>query len=258
MKIYHEAPISIMSNIRNVTDGCYALVHLFEENNQYYNHFVESLKLGRSVILDNSIFELGTAFNQDKFIEWIEKLQPTEYIVPDSLEDMEETIYNFNNFNYESNSTKIGVVQGKNLKELVECYKFMSSNADKIAISFDYSYYEQIYPYEINKFYSWMKGRQFFIKYLVHNNIWNFNKPHHLLGCGLPQEFSAYKNFIAIDSVDTSNPVIHGILNLPYSDDGLVNKNTIKMIDLFNKSIDKDTMDLILFNISEFKKLAKV
>jgi hypothetical protein len=177
--------------------------------------------------------------------------------VPDSFGNIDETIDNFNNFTYKDNNIKVGVVQGKNLNELIECYKFMSDKADKIAISFSYPYYEEIYPYEISNFYSWMKGRQFFIKYLIQNDIWNFDKPHHLLGCGLPQEFKEYKNIKNIDSIDTSNPVIHGILHLPYSSCGLTNKNTIKMIDLFNREIDDDTMKMILFNINEFKQLVK-
>lgn len=113
IKIAHEAPLCIMPLVRDLTDYCYALVHLFEENTQYYDYFVESKTKDRKVLLDNSIFELGTAFNSDKFAEWVTKLSPNEYIVPDSLEDINTTISNFDSWlkNYKTiPGKKIGVV----------------------------------------------------------------------------------------------------------------------------------------------------
>ena len=66
---------------------------------------------------------------------------------------------------------------------------------DMIAISFDYSYYEVCCPHP-NKYISWMLGRVKLLGDLVRDNIINEDKPHHLLGCGLPQEFSFYKNIL--------------------------------------------------------------
>ena len=37
MKIAHEAPLSIFDKVQAVTDYDYALVHLFEESEEYYN-----------------------------------------------------------------------------------------------------------------------------------------------------------------------------------------------------------------------------
>ena len=43
------------------------LVHLFEEDQEYFNQFEEAINKGREVILDNSIFELEEAFDAVKF-----------------------------------------------------------------------------------------------------------------------------------------------------------------------------------------------
>ena len=142
MKIAHEAPLSIFNKVQEKTDIDYALVHLFEENQQYYQAFEHALYTGREVILDNSIFELGEAFTGESYYYWVDKLKPTWYIVPDSLENKDRTIDLFNKWmatygNKVDSSTKaIGVVQGKNYREIVDCYKFMNDNADMIAISF--------------------------------------------------------------------------------------------------------------------------
>ena len=107
VKIAHEAPISIFDRVQQLTEYDYALVHLFEENEQYYNQFETALEINREVILDNSIFELGTAFDSDKFAYWIEKLKPTYYIIPDVLEDCDGTISNFERWNFKYKDLKI-------------------------------------------------------------------------------------------------------------------------------------------------------
>jgi hypothetical protein len=85
MKIAHEAPISIFPIVQRMTDYDYALVHLFESNMIYYRMFKDAVINGREVILDNSIFELGESFDGEVYFKWIEKLQPTWYIIPDIL-----------------------------------------------------------------------------------------------------------------------------------------------------------------------------
>ena len=65
--VSHESPISILDHSVVYNDYDYALVHLFEKYPQYYDFFKKSLTRNREVLLDNSIFELGTAFDSDKF-----------------------------------------------------------------------------------------------------------------------------------------------------------------------------------------------
>lgn len=262
IKIAHEAPLCIMPRIRELTDYCYALVHLFETNSEYYDFFVESKKLNRTVLLDNSIFELGTAFDSDKFASWIQKLQPQEYIIPDALEDYNLTISNFENWlgKYKDlPGKKIGVVQGKTYSELYDCYKYMSDKADKIAISFDYSYYLTT-ARGINKYHQYCEGRYKFINNLIDDNIINLKKPHHLLGCSVPVEFGYYgeypNTYKFIESLDTSNPVINGMHNIKYEALGVKDKLSAKMVDFFNiKKVKDEGMELIEHNIAQFKKI---
>lgn len=87
IKIAHESPLSIFDTVQSYTDIDYALVHLFEESEEYYDKFVEARHTkNREVILDNSIFELGKSFDPKKYSLWIKKLHPTWYIIPDVLE----------------------------------------------------------------------------------------------------------------------------------------------------------------------------
>lgn len=260
MKIAHEAPLSIFKQVQGVTDYDYALVHLFEENDAYYQAFVDALLAGREVILDNSIFELGEAFSGQEYFDWIKALKPTYYIIPDVLEDKDGTIENFDwwmqIYGKEASkySLSIAVVQGKTYEEICECYKYLIDKVDKIAISFDYSFFEQQFPNEPTKYHSWMKGRQELLVKMVEDNIIDEDKPHHLLGCGLPQEFELYENMPWIDSVDTSNPVVHGIKGIGYTWQGLENKESVKLYTMMNDDVTEHWDD-IKYNIEIFRSL---
>ena len=260
MRVAHEAPLEIIKQVSNVTDYDYALVHLFEDNKTYYNHFIDAKKAGRYIILDNSIFELGTAFDADDFAAWCRALKPSAYIVPDVLEDIDGTIANWNSWKdkYDDLSgSKIGVVQGKTEQEIVDCYKFMANAADVIALSFDYSWFEQVFPDEETKYHSWMKGRKYLLDLLIEEKLINYNKPHHLLGCGLPQEFALYKDkaYDFIDTIDTSNPVVHGMMNIEYEEKdgvfGLETKESIKLFELMEEPVENPSK--VFYNIMKFR-----
>tara|TARA_R110002124_G_scaffold71770_1_gene192012 strand:+ start:5901 stop:6689 length:789 start_codon:yes stop_codon:yes gene_type:complete len=258
MLVSHESPISILDKSRMYNDYDYALVHLFETHPDYYNFFKDSVTVGREVLLDNSIFELGESFDSDKFAKYANELKPTYYIVPDVLEDGYKTIQGFDNFinKYpDLPGLKIGVVQGKTWDELVDCYKYMSDNADYIAISFDYSYYI-VTGVGKTKLERYSTGRYKFINDLQREGIWNKHKPHHLLGCSLAKEFNLYVNDRSIRSVDTSNPVVAGIKELRYNGNlGLNDKPSIKLADLIDHEVTDTQMENIEYNVKNFRKI---
>jgi hypothetical protein len=281
MKISHEVPLSLLAASRDFNDYDYALVHLFEENAKYYDFYKESLDLGRTVILDNSVFELETAFDPDRFAFWINKLQPTEYIIPDVLDNANQTIQNVKDWvsNYDVPGKKIGVVQGSTFEEAIYCYNMIAPLVDKIAISFNCKFYETRYhnfykdgdpiildydlhgaPITILTQYvtkqrhllsEWMCGRVSFLQHLVELG---YTKPVHLLGCSLPQEFKAYtgSEYSFIDSVDTSNPIVHAINDIKYLPDyGLTDKVSTKLIDYLYQ--DVAVSDDMMYNIEQFR-----
>jgi hypothetical protein len=261
IKVAHEAPISILEAVGKNTDYSYALVHLFETHPNYYKHFHAARHVyDRDVLLDNSIFELGTAFDSKRYVHWIEQLQPNYYVLPDVLEDGYGTIHNFAMFADEYvdlPGMKIGTVQGKTYDELVHCYKFMSENADMIAISFDLSYY-QVAAVGNNKLQRQMNGRIKLINDLMHDHVWNHRKPHHLLGCSLAKEFAYYSKFniSSIHSCDTSNPVVAGIKGLKYNGKfGLEVKPSQKLIEFIDHEVSTSELETIQYNIQMFKSI---
>lgn len=264
IEVSHESPISILDRSLKYNDYCYALVHLFETHEQYYDFFRNAKLQDKEIYLDNSIFELGESFDHEKYFNWIEKLQPNLYIVPDVLESRDGTINAWMAWEdrasaFEKWCRTMGVVQGKTWEELVDCYRFMSECADMIAISFDYSYY-QITGYGSNKLQRFSNGRQRFVQQLVQEGIWNWNKPHHLLGCSLAREFRWYvdNNIYNIKSVDTSNPIVASMHGLKYNDEyGLTEKPSTLLADMIDHEITDSEFELVQYNTKMFKKILR-
>jgi len=260
IRIAHEAPISIFKEVDKLTDYSYALVNLMEDP-EYLGLFKGVIAEGREVILDNAIFETGEAFKGEDFYKWVNELKPDWYIIPDVLEDCHGTIRQAEEwlFEYSSKIPKgtrsIGVVQGKTLEEIITCYRALDRlGVDMIAISFDYSLYEKMCPHPNQKV-SWMLGRVQLLGILYQEGILNLDKPHHLLGNSLPVEGKFYGNYGFIYSMDTSNPVVHGIKGIKYQENfGLYHKESQKLHEMINYPEEQIDMEIVEYNIKEFRK----
>ena len=258
IKTYHEAPKSIFKQVQRMTDGDYALVNLFDDE-EYVQQFDPK---HRDTILDNGVFELGKAFDSDVFAAWVEKFQPTWYIVPDVLEDGEATIERFMEFigRYRGLPGKIiGVAQGKDYNDYVKCYKAIEPYCDKIGMSFDCSWYREGMKSD-NPWVQLAGGRVRNLIKMDDAGVINRSKPHHLLGVALPQEMEHYQLFQSsgtfgwIDSVDTSNPVVHGLKGIAYSSNGLYAKESQKLYTMINAEVSPDQMHTIEHNIRQFRR----
>ena len=128
------------------------------------------------------------------------------------------------------------------------------AGVDMIAISFDYSYYTETVPHA-NNYVSWMLGRVKLLGDLLKDGIINKYKKHHLLGCSLPQEFQYYKHsdYDWLYSLDTSNPVVHGIKGITYKSGGLWSKERQKLFELINYDVNEEQLSRIKNNIQKFR-----
>lgn len=256
IKRFHEAPCSCFKEVQSVTDGDYCLVHLLLNNEQYFKLFQNAVMSGREVILDNSVFELGTAFDIDVFAQWVQILRPTYYIIPDVLDSCAGTLFNLHEFirRYpDLPGKRIGVVQGSCYTEIKKCYTELEPLVDKVAFSMDSRGYGTL------GLEGMMIGRQNTLYDLFNDGIINPHKKHHLLGVALPQEMTFYRDhsedFEWIDSVDTSNPVLHGLKGIRYHELGLSDKDRTKMCDCIDDDVSPVQLTDIMYNIERFRRM---
>jgi hypothetical protein len=102
-----------------------------------------------------------------------------------------------------------------------------------------------------------MVGRVRLINEFMNLNIINKQKPHHLLGCSNPLEFSFYKqpDYNFIKTIDTSSPVVHGLKRVLYNENiGDWVKESTKLADLIGTSVSFEQMQDIIYNVTKFRK----
>jgi hypothetical protein len=269
MQISHEVPISLLWKSRQFNDYDYALVHLYESLEKYKEYYIDSVKKNRHVLLDNSIFELGVSFDPTKYAKIIEELRPTEYIVPDVLEDCDKTCESLDNWlkQYKDLPGKrIAVIQGKTYEEIKNCLKYIygTQAIHKIGISFDYSLYLKATEHlnSLNKWERFCLGRNIILQKLESDLCLPRNIKYHLLGCSLPQEFKLAKSFsftkYMFETADTSSPIVHGIYKIKYDErHGLIEKNSMKLADLIHEQVSVEQYEVIRYNTRVFKNFIK-
>ena len=254
-KISHELPINMLDQSYEINDYEYCLPHLLDQNETYKNHFYQSKKEGRYIIMDNSLHELGEAYNTERLLHWVHELEPDEFIVPDVWQDKIATLVNAKQWisiELPENTTKVAVVQAQNYHEAFECYNILKMQGyKKIAFSYGADWYCDEFPHP-NPLVGKMMGRIMTISRMYKTKLIEDGHRVHLLGCALPQEFSYYADFPFIESIDTSNPIIHGLEGVKYKHLGLLSKSSTK-IDQIDKEIDTKTMYDINHNLIRFK-----
>ena len=66
IKVSHEVPFSLLDYSREFNDYEYCLPHLLDENEEYQAYFRKAKAENRYIIMDNSLHELGTAYNTER------------------------------------------------------------------------------------------------------------------------------------------------------------------------------------------------
>ena len=255
-KVSHELPINMLDKSFEINDYEYCLPHLLDQNETYRKHFEYAKESGSYIIMDNSLHELGEAYDTKRLLHWINHLEPNEFIVPDVWQDRTATLVNakywMNGYELPENTTKVAVVQAKEYYEAIECYSILQMQGyKKIAFSYGADWYADEFPHP-NPLVGKMMGRIMTISKMYKKGIINKTDRVHLLGCALPQEFGYYADFPFIESIDTSNPIIHGLQGVKYNSLGLLNKSSTK-IDQIEEEITTERLYDINHNLSRFK-----
>ena len=214
--------------------------------------------------MDNSLHELGEAYDTKRLLHWIHHLEPNEFIVPDVWQDKTATLVNakswMNNYVLPENTTKVAVVQANDYHEAAQCYNILKMQGyQKIAFSYGAEYYNILFPHS-NKLVGKMMGRISWIHRLCDMGIIKSDHRIHLLGCALPQEFTYYKKLMdlgIIESLDTSNPIIHGLKGIRYEHYGLKEKDSTKIDQLEEVELTSDVLYNINHNLIKFKQFLK-
>ena len=255
--ISHEVPRCLLTASQGFNDYDYCLPHLLDQDEEYKQYFIDARNKGRYVIMDNSLHELGEAYNNERLLYWVGELKPNEFIVPDVWMQGHMTAAQakyWRQFEYPENTKITAVIQGKDKNDAYLCANLLRNlGYDKLCVSYGATWYNDFFPHT-NPDMGKALGRVRFVQGLLaleHLKDVNF----HLLGCSIPQEFGWYDSNPRIVSIDTSNPVMAALEDIEYGDHGLDNKPKANMNDHFDLKFEEIEYGSVLYNINKFRKI---
>lgn len=259
MKINHESPKALFEASKAYNDYPYVLGHLLALDEDYKAFCIEELRKADFSILDNSAFELNSSISDEELMTAARELKPSHLVLPDTINDQKKTLTDSYRFLVNNLTelkllgiTPIGVVQGNTIEELYECVErfkemgitFIAIPCHRIPGADNSSARSQFFKYMVEKL-----GEEGMSQLQIH-----------FLGIESPQELLTYtsqeKKFI--HSIDTSSPILHGILGNMYHDHGCdYPKPKIKLADNLDIEVSEVQLDVINWNIQKFRELTK-
>ena len=257
VKVSHEVPLQLLGLSETFNDYDYCLPHLLDQDEEYKQYFIDARDKGRYVIMDNSLHELGEAYDFDRLRYWVNELEPNEFMVPDVWMNCHQTAAQakyWRQFDFPENTKKIAVIQGEDKNQAYLCASLLQGlGYDKLCVSYGATWYNDFFPHS-NPDMGKALGRVRFVQGLLKLNQLKDVK-FHLLGCSIPQEFSWYDNNPRIESIDTSNPIMAALEGIEYKDHGLDVKPSANMNDHFDVDFMEIQYGSILYNANKFKKI---
>ena len=251
MKISHEVPRCLLTAQYEFNDYLYCLPHLLDKDKEYQEFFLEAKHKGNYIIMDNSLHELGEAYDHKRLLHWIQELEPDEFIVPDVWMKQAQTCAQAKywlQYKYPKKTNITAVVQGEDEEKAYLCAMLLKDlGYKKLNISYGATWYGDT---ALDK----ALGRIKFVKRLLNNSNFKDIK-FHLLGCSIPQEFGWYDNNPRIESIDTSNPIMAALEGTMYSEHGLNSKPKANMNDHFNIIGSEVNWSLLVDNLRIFRKI---
>jgi len=257
MIINHEVPRCLlkMSAEFNTYDFC--LPHLLDQDDDYLAYFRWAKEQGRYCIMDNSLHEIGHAYDHDRLIHWVNELEPEEFIVPDVWMDCHKTAAqakHWKQYSFPEKTKLIAVIQGSNKNEAYLCANLLYDlGYNKLCVSYGATWYNDFFPHS-NVDMGKALGRVRFVQGLFQlSHLKNIKL--HLLGCAIPSEFGWYDNHPQIESIDTSNPIMAALEGIKYESYGLNHKPKANMNDHFDIEYDELDYNIVRYNVDKFKQI---
>ena len=100
--------------------------------------------------MDNSLHELGTAYDTNRLLYWVTELEPDEFIVPDVWENYSKTVVNARewiNIPFPKNTTKVAVIQSNTRETVSVCTQVLKDlGYKKLAYSYGANHYKKNNP----------------------------------------------------------------------------------------------------------------
>ena len=266
-----EYPLEVHDIVSKFTDYDFLIGLIAIRDQRYRDFFKENRNSGRYRIVDSGIFEdPQNPPTNTRLLNISLDLGADEVVPTDWINDCEATLRSMEEFLALSDTFPFkiqGVVQGKSLKEWMECLIEYNENprVDVIGLT----YFEV--PDELKQI-----GLQHYgvpdiaeaarvhLLHLIHAGVWcdasgeyyldkPLSKPIHLLGCRHCKALPYYRNYPLVRSIDTSFAVQLGVECQPLTMDAV--KPELKV--QFGGTLIRAQKALVASNVMRFRELCR-
>lgn len=218
MRVALIAPTKMLPDLGNRVMQM-ALAHLVLEDPEYRRFYADAGSRGITVMMDNSLMELGDSVGSDVVFTAANLIEPAEIIIPDSSRNKALTIKRFHDFlgDVDAMGTtpwlrNAVVAHGESNAEWLACFDFFNEHPDAHVICI---------PKVLDKIWN-PGGRLGALAYLRASHRFKINKTYHLLGIWTdPLEILFASWFNNIRSVDTALPIHAGLQGVQFGPMGL-------------------------------------
>lgn len=247
-----ELPKQLFYKHDDYNDCAFVLLHKLLED-PVYEDFYTNYKGFK--ILDNSCYELGESMSNETLAEWVTKINPNVFILPDKLGDMDVTVQRSMKFLEQYPFFKdraMPVVQGSTVDEFFQCYQYFRDEIkpEFIGIPFCFPWIE---PWDDGE--QQAQERVNLLHALDKNGAVDKTIKHHLLGTWRVFEYEFYKDFDWVYSIDTSNPIAAAFEGTKYEAHGLDHKPEIKFDEFYEKEISRDILNTFKYNMKRLRSI---
>lgn len=254
MELSFELPHNQLPTLAKHNDYNFTLAHLLP-NEEYTTHYRECNKY---TICDNSAFELAAPLSPPQIIKAASLFKAQEVVAPDAFGSGDDTVAATNEFiKYLEDSGNLGkfrvmgVVQGANVPDWINCLVHMKENKHIDVIGFSYVGCKGFHP-------DLATARISAVNTATHTAGGDLKKNIHLLGVGgNPLELLVQKNVPQVRSCDTSIPIVQGLAGdklHPVS--GLVGPKLARPENYFDVKPTLEQVAAITYNIELMKQWA--
>ena len=185
MKVSHEVPRCLLTASPEFNQYDYCLPHLLDQDEEYKQYFLDAKAKGRYIVMDNSLHELGEAYNHERLLYWVNEIEPDEFMVPDVWMDCHQTAAQAKHwlqYKFPKKTKKIAVIQGKDKNDAYLCATLLANlGYKKLCVSYGATWYNDFFPHA-NPDMGKALGRVRFVQGLLNLNHLKDVK-FHLLGC---------------------------------------------------------------------------
>ena len=263
IKISHEFPKNyyLEGFTEDLVDYQYCLAHRFLSDAAYRNYFYKYKDLGGEVYLDNSLYELGEAFDRSMYMKIICTLKPDYYFLPDvfnqTTSNIESQLSFFKNVDPVSyiDSKPVAVCHGMTPKDIISSFRILNSALpDYAMIAIPFGSHAWLNEEDDPKYLRKSKCENDSARMAANRGIF-LNRYYktlkkrniHLLGCKGLREIpfiNCLESADFIRSIDTSLPVASALedneIKMDYKPKFLIDKNfdmPVKNADLVRKNV---------------------